>query len=146
MNPIFANWELAALTRQLDELLTLLATPAEQRAAAWTPPVDLVELPDRFTVRIDVPGVSCGDLRVTLTRQRLRVAGRRLAASGRRAAAHCHRAERNHGRFFLEIRLPPGILRDKVTARLHAGVLEVTLPRSDDDKEVINVPIREEEL
>lgn len=145
MNRVLAGWELAALARQLDELLTLLASPPEQRAAAWTPPVDLIELPDRIAVRIDVPGISRGDLRLTLTRNRLRLAGRRLATAKGQVAAHCHRAERNHGGFFLEIRLPPGTLRERVTARLQAGVLEIILPRSDDDGEVMTVPIHEEE-
>ncbi|MEP0774564.1 MAG: Hsp20/alpha crystallin family protein [Acidobacteriota bacterium] len=145
MNRALAGWELAALARQLDELLALLASPPEQRAAAWTPPVDLIELPDRLAVRIDVPGVTRGDLRLTLTRNRLRLAGRRFATADRQAAAHCHRAERNHGGFFLEIRLPPGIIREQVTARLEAGVLEIILPRGDEDREVVTVPIREEE-
>ncbi len=145
MNRALAGWELAALARQLDELLTLLASPPEQRAAAWTPPLDLVELPDRFIVRIDVPGIARADLRLTLTRNRLRLAGRRSATANRQVATHFHLAERNHGGFFLEIRVPPGIIRERVTARLEAGVLEIILPRGDDDREVMSVPIREEE-
>lgn len=145
MNRALAGWELAALARQLDELLALLASPPEQRTAAWTPPLDLVELPDRFIVRIDVPGIARGDLRLTLTRHRLRLAGRRFATADRQVAAHCHRAERNHGGFFLEIRLPPGAIRERVTARLQAGVLEIILPRGDDDREEMTVPICEEE-
>lgn len=138
-----AGWELVGLARQLEDLLNLLAVPPEQHGAAWTPPLDLLELPGRYAVRIDVPGITRRDLRVILTRNRLRVSGRRTG-HGERQVAHCHRAERSHGGFYLEIRLPPGVGRAGVTALLRAGVLEITLPRFDDDK-TIEVPITEEE-
>lgn len=145
MHQVFEGWELLGLTRQLDELLNLLAIPPEQQGAAWTPPVDLVECPDRFVVRIDVPGVARADLRVTMARHRLRVSGRRLANKGRQTAAHCHRAERSHGGFFLEIRVPPGVVGERATALLRDGVLEIALPRCADDSQVIAIPITEEE-
>ncbi len=145
MNQTLAGWELLGLRRQLDELLNLLAIPPEQHAAAWTPPVDLVELPDRYAVRIDVPGVAAGDLRVTFVRSRLRVTGRRIAHSERHAGTHCHRAERSHGGFYLEIRVPPGVARELAQARLQDGVLEVSLPRCADDSQPIVIPVIAEE-
>ena len=145
MNLTIASWELLGLWRQLDELLNLLATPAGQNATAWAPPVDLIELPDRYAVRIDVPGVAAADLRVTFANHRLRVAGRRIARSSRHAGARCHRAERNHGGFYLEIRVPPGVVRELAQARLHNGVLEVNLPRCANDSQPIVIPVVAEE-
>ncbi len=145
MKHTLAGWELLALRRQLDELLNLLAVPPEQHAAAWIPPVDLVELPDRYAVHIDVPGVAASDLRVTFARGRLRVAGRRIARSEQQAGTHCHRAERSHGGFYLEIRVPPGVVREAAKATLKDGVLEVSLPRCADDTQPIVIPVIAEE-
>lgn len=145
MNQALASWELLGLTRQLDDMLSLIAIPPEQHAAAWTPPVDLIELPERFVVRIDVPGISGADLRVTFARSRLCVAGRRTAHGERHTGAHCHRAERSHGSFYLEIRVPPGVARERAKAHLGNGILEVSLARCADDREPIAIPIREEE-
>ncbi len=145
MNQSLTGWELLILRRQLDELLNLLAVPPEQHAAAWTPPVDLIELPDRYAVRIDVPGVAAGDLRVTFARGRLRVSGRRVARSEKDAGAHCHRAERFHGKFYLEIRIPPGVVRETAKATLRDGVLEISLPRCADDSQPLVIPVIAEE-
>lgn len=145
MMPHLAGWELLALARQLDEVLDLLAIAPAPPGAAWTPPLDLIELPDRYIVRIDVPGVPRADLRVTVARSRLRVSGRRTVHRARPGTLHCHRAERNHGGFYLEIRLPSSTAGELATAVLRAGVLVITLPRRNEPNQPLTVPITEEE-
>ena len=88
---------------------------------------------DDGVVTAELPGVDPGDLEI-------QVVGRKLTISGERKIPEhgndesFHRSERWHGKFERSIELPYNVESGKVEARVHNGVLAVTLPRAEADK------------
>lgn len=128
-----------AAIRKLEELMSrdpLLrevfaeTLPRDRRPGHFVPDVEVLELPDRYLLLVEVPGVSRDDLHVDLVGNRLVVRGRKLVA--RPAGATTKLTERKGGSFTREFLVPRTIAPEDVTARLDSGVLTITLPRSGD--------------
>ena len=142
---ISAGWELEQIQRQLEELLALFASAGET-ASVWSPPLDLLEDPKSFTVRVDLPGVKSGDLAITLRDQELRIAGRKPHSIEENRRRHCHQVERGFGPFAVEVLLPGPVRAGAASARLRDGVLEVSLPRvADRRSSIYTIPLQDEE-
>jgi HSP20 family protein len=119
--------ELERLRRHIDDLFTLLTASQNTAQDAWSPAVDLVELEDRFVVRVDLPDVAGPDLELTLRGRELAIAG----VKGRRGKAMTRRyvqMERSQGRFAVEVLLPALVDPGACRATLASGVLVITLP------------------
>ncbi len=99
-------------------------------AAAWTPPLDLLEDARRYVLRADLPGVESADLEVKVEDGRLTLRGQRKPDVGRTQDAYL-RIERPSGPFTLQLALPPSVDAQQIEARQHNGVLEVVLPKRD---------------
>ena len=83
--------------------------------------------------RTEIPGFDSHDIDVSLVNDTLTIKG--LRNPDRLPDGHkCHRQERGSGQFSRSLRLPFAVEYDKVQARFHDGVLEVTLPRAEADK------------
>lgn len=79
-------------------------------------------------MRAEVPGVRAADLRVNVDGVLLRISGARTVPSGQ-AVQRLHQMEIAFGPFERTLRLPVGCEKDRVTAHLEDGFLEVTLPK-----------------
>jgi HSP20 family protein len=126
---ISSGWELELLQRHFDELFDLVCTPAVPAPAGWAPAVDLVEFPDRFVVRLDLPGVEREDVTIALLARSLRISGQKRQQREGCDDRRYHRMERGFGPFDVEVGLAEGVIASGATATLTTGVLEVTLPR-----------------
>ena len=104
------------------------AGAAAGATADWTPPVDVVELRDRFVVRADVPGVDPADIEVSLDDGILAVSGDRRREQDADVEG-LRRYERSVGRFFRRFTLPETADADGITARCNNGILEVVIPK-----------------
>ncbi|HPC82848.1 MAG TPA: Hsp20/alpha crystallin family protein [Thermoanaerobaculaceae bacterium] len=121
--------ELEHLRRHVAELLDMLATIDGPAEGGWTPPVDILALPDRFVVRVDLPGVGREAIAITLSGDELRVSGCKPAPKQPVPHRRFHAVERGFGPFELEIPLPGPVASGAARARLRHGVLEIELPR-----------------
>lgn len=142
---ITSGWEVESLQRSIDELLEILAASAQTPETGWSPAIDLIELPDRFVVRVDLPGVSPDDLELVLRGRELHVSGhkRAPASSGER---HYHHIERGFGPFTIEVILPAPVRPEECRAHVRSGVLEVALPRREDPRQLVHrISIEREE-
>jgi HSP20 family protein len=101
---------------------------ATGRPGDWKPPLDLAEEPGHFVLRADLPGLSPTDIEVRVDRGRLLLAGER-----RSEQASYLRMERPHGRFSAQIELPPTVEHGRIRASQRNGVLEIVLPKKQDD-------------
>jgi HSP20 family protein len=142
---VSAGWEVEQIQRQLEELLGLLASAGET-SSGWSPPLDLLEYPNSYTVRVDLPGVKPADLVITLRDQELHIAGRKQHSVEENQRRHCHQVERGFGPFAVEVLLPGPVRAGSARARLRDGVLEVSLPRvADRRSSVYTIPVQDEE-
>lgn len=93
----------------------------------FTPPVDVIELPDKVLIVVEIAGMHSEDFNISLMHHRLVISGvRRRPAYD--MAAH-HRVEIGFGEFRMDIPIPWTVEPDMVTANYDNGFLQVTLPR-----------------
>ncbi len=103
--------------------------------AGWTgseaffAPLDVLEGEKDFTVRMDVPGVSERDIKVTCNGNVLTISGERRndKPEGRGAVRY---SERAYGAFSRSMTLPVHVAHDGIRARYANGVLEVVVPKA----------------
>jgi HSP20 family protein len=112
--------------------------PGARRAARFSPDVDVIEDAEGWIVWLEVPGVSRESLHVDVEGTKLTVRGEKRLL--RAADAQVRVAERVGGKFAREFLLPFAVAADRISARLHEGVLQVRLPRVG-EREKREVPI-----
>jgi len=99
-----------------------------QRSLAY-PPINIGEDDNNLYVRCEIPGMDIADLDLTLTDSSLVVKGERKVERGK-----YYRQERPTGVFQRVVNIQAAIARDKVTASMRDGLLEVVLPKSDESR------------
>ena len=108
----------------LHERLNRLAGADE---AGWMPPVDVAESPDRFTITVEIAGLSRDDIQITVQDGKVTLKGERPAGDAR--SVRFERVERGHGRFNRTFALPAAVDASAVAADLQNGVLTITIPK-----------------
>lgn len=114
----------------LDRLFEAMWSPQaiSQRGVAY-PPLNISEDGDNIYVTCEIPGMEIGDLDLTLTDSSLVIKGERKGAKGK-----YYRQERPTGFFQRLVNIQATIDRDRVTARMRDGVLDVVIPKSEETK------------
>jgi HSP20 family protein len=96
----------------------------------WLPPMDLVETPDHYVLRADLPGLSDGDVNVQLEDNVLTLSGERKADHEHQQEGY-YRLERAFGAFSRSLTLPDGVDPEGVQAHFDRGVLEIRIPKPE---------------
>jgi len=99
----------------------------------WRPAIDFREEKEQFTLRADLPGVKKEDLKISIDGDLLTLRGETKEERQEKSDNDLY-CERFSGCFSRTIRLPNQIERDKVSASLKNGVLELRLPKKEDLK------------
>src|SRR3954452_13491985 len=99
----------------------------------WIPAMDLVETDEHFVLRADLPGLSQGDVDLSLEDNVLTLSGERKAEHEDRREGF-FRMERATGSFSRSLTLPEGVDGDAISARFDKGVLEVQIPKPEQRK------------
>jgi len=98
-----------------------------------SPALDVVERENDFLVSVDLPGVDEKDLDITVANNVLTLKGEKKD-SRESKEGKVYRKESWEGSFQRTVSLPAGISVDKISARMHDGVLEVTVPKTEEAK------------
>jgi HSP20 family protein len=106
--------------------------PAARGYAATYPALNLWEDADVAYVEAELPGLGMDDVEIYVTGNDLTIAGQRKIDKPQ--GASYFRQERPSGQFSRSLTLPWEIDADKVQAKLHDGVLTVTLPKCESCK------------
>ncbi len=111
---------------------------------SWAPLIDLVEGDDAYTLYADMPGVNGADVELTHVGNTLTLRGERGKPEGVADDSRRLRGERRFGPFCRAIDLPDGIDADRLSAKFSAGVMEVTIPKSESSRpKTVKVDVRE---
>jgi HSP20 family protein len=97
------------------------------------PVVDLFEEKDNVVVKAELPGLEKGDVEVNLTDSRLTIKGEKKKEEKVKEEDYFY-SERSYGAFTRVLQLPCSVKADKVKATFKKGVLEVTMPKSEEAK------------
>ena len=95
----------------------------------WLPAVDMAETETGIRVRAELPGIDPKDVDVSVSEDRLVIAGEKKSAKEETGNGWTHR-ESSYGSFTRSIPLPESVDPEKVTARYDKGVLTVELAKS----------------
>ena len=125
--------------REMEAVLDRYRAPANTSKtenitqADWYPTVDVSETDGAYHIHAELPGVKKADIKVT-------VHDGVLQLSGHRESHHesddkkVHRIERSYGSFSRSFSLPDNVQDSEVEANFQDGVLEVDIPKSQQEK------------
>lgn len=105
-----------------------LGDPLSRR---WFPKMDISETDTEVKVSLDLPGVNPDDVSIDIRDNRLRVSG---TTEREKTDEKPYRYERTYGRFERQVTLPTHVKEEEVQAKYKDGVLNITLPKSEEDK------------
>lgn len=111
-----------------------LRTDAEtQETRTWAPAVDILETPEAYVVKAELPGVPKDAVHITVENNVLTLKGERKLEKDV-TKENYHRIERTYGAFARSFSLPTRVDHDGVEARFDQGVLTITVPKAAEAK------------
>lgn len=129
--------DLNTLTRQLDRLLDdaflFPNTERRNRDIMSVPAVEIQETDEAVLVNLEIPGIDAKDLDIQVTTDAVYISGERKSEA-KTEEKGVIRSEFRYGKFQRVIPLPAHIQNTNVTADLKDGVLNLTLPKTTEEK------------
>jgi HSP20 family protein len=128
--------ELAALQNEMGRWMSTLAgatTPGNGQSSNWLPAVDVWEAENELVLSFDLPGIPEDKIAVELDDNVLTVSGERERTQ-EHASERFYRFERRFGTFSRSVTLPAGVTESDITANYKDGVLEVRVPKPEEQK------------
>jgi len=127
---VLSSWrEFERLQREVNRLFTDLRDPGETAF----PPVNVWTNPEGAIVSAELPGIDANKLDISVLGNSVTINGQREAEPVKEGSTY-HRRERLTGRFTRTLEVPFRIESAKVTAEYKRGVLNINLPRAEDDR------------
>ena len=99
----------------------------------WAPAVDVSETESEMVVRVELPGMTHDDIEVNLQDNVLTLKGEKKQEK-KEEKENFHRLERSYGSFTRSFSLPAGVKQEDIKATFKDGVLEVSLPKTEEVK------------
>ncbi|MGB8656990.1 MAG: Hsp20/alpha crystallin family protein [Candidatus Zixiibacteriota bacterium] len=99
----------------------------------WSPSVDVSETKDDIIIKAEMPGISKDDVKISIQDNVLTLKSEKRQEKEEKEANY-HRVERSYGCFSRSFALPTAVKADKVKANYRDGVLNVTLPKTEEVK------------
>ena len=138
--------EMNALQRQLNHLFDdALILENWSDFGNWSnyPSAEITEKEDAYHLKLELPGIEAKDLDIQVMVDRVAIAGERKSETKSEANGNT-RSEFRYGKFQRVIPLPARIQNTDVKAEYNNGILNLTLPKSEAEKnKVVRVSIGE---
>ena len=135
--------DMSSLQRQLNRLFDDALTfdnLGDFSNLAKIPAAELTETDDAVHLKLEVPGMEAKDLDVQVMADRVAISGERKSEIKEKT-----RSEFRYGKFSRVIPLSVKIQNTNVTAEYKDGILNLTLPKAEDEKnQVVKVNLLEE--
>lgn len=132
MRRIGSPWfEMERLQREMDRLFSGASLPFAQNF----PALNLWTSENNVIITAELPGIDPDGLEISVLDGTLTLSGLRTIEHLKEGESY-HRQERGHGHFSRTVTLPFKVNADQVSAVYERGVLQVTLPRADEDKPI----------
>lgn len=133
--------EMDALQREINHLFESLTPNPSGGGVDFMPAAELRETPEVILLNLEVPGIEPQDLEVEVTAEAVSISGERRSEVTTEEKG-LTRSEFRYGSFRRVIPLPSKIKNDEAKAEYKNGILILTLPREDAEKNrVVKVQI-----
>ena len=90
----------------------------------WCPPVDVMETPESYVVRTELPGLGKDDVKISIDQRVLRIEGERKEEKEEKGRSWL-RVERAFGNFVRCFALPDNVDESNTRAEFKDGILAV---------------------
>jgi len=124
---------LAEIHNEMDRLFGRSLRSPGGLEAVFSPAIDVAIEKDNVIVKADLPGLTRDDVSVTLQENYLTIKGEKKQETEKKEANY-FLSERVHGSFTRVIELPVAVNAARIDARFKDGVLQVTLPKTEEAK------------
>jgi HSP20 family protein len=105
----------------------------QESTRAWAPAVDILETPEAYEVKAELPGIPKEDVHISVENNILTLKGERKFEKDE-SKENYHRIERTYGAFARSFNLPTRVDHDRVQARFDNGVLTISVPKAAEAK------------
>jgi HSP20 family protein len=132
---------LRRLQKEMNRAFPQVSGTSDVTSTAWTPPVEVSYRDGNLLVSAELPGLSDKDVRVEINNDMLTIEGERRVEE-EKTEGGVHMTERRYGRFYRAITLPEGANAEQAKAEFQNGVLLITVPVPETQKNQRQIPIQ----
>ena len=118
------------MNRVVDDFFGRPMTKLEWTEGVWSPSVDVSETKDSVVIKAEMPGMNKDDVKISIQDNVLTLKGEKKQERD----ANYHRIERSYGSFCRSFTLPTLVKTDEIKASYKNGVLNITLPKTEEVK------------
>lgn len=129
------------MNRLFDRLVPTDVGNGEKMGLSFIPAAEITETPEAVQLKLEIPGMEAKDLNVEVTADSLTINGERKSEIKTEEEGFT-RTEFRYGKFHRVIPLPVQVDNNNVTAEYKDGILNLTLPKAEEEKNrVVKVSI-----
>jgi HSP20 family protein len=99
----------------------------ENMPTVWNPELEMFTKENELCVKLDVPGMKKEDITVEVADDYLVLRGERKQEKEEKKEGF-YKSERTYGSFYRTVPLPEGVNPELAKAKMHDGVLEISMP------------------
>ena len=140
----FDDSPFSLLRRMQQEMNRVFAQPGLTRGAVsnpvWVPPIEVAYRDGNLVVSAELPGLDDEDITVTIRDNAIVIEGERQVED-EESEGGIQRTELRYGQFYREIPLPDGANADQARAEFNDGVLQITVPVAQEQRNERQIPI-----
>ncbi|HSF61345.1 MAG TPA: Hsp20/alpha crystallin family protein [Gaiellaceae bacterium] len=125
--------ELASFQNEMSRFMNGLFDGPGRVTQNWVPALDVWETPTDVVYAFDLPGSPEDSIAIEVKEDMLTVSAER-ERSEESAEDGFYRFERRYGTFARAVGLPQGVDQDQIAARYENGVLEIRVPKPEEQK------------
>ena len=96
----------------------------------WSPPVDVKETDDSFTLTADIPGLTKKEVTVNVADGIVSISGEQKLEDEKKSDNY-HYRERRYGSFSRTFNLPETVNEEDISASFKNGILSIELPKHE---------------
>ena len=125
--------ELASLQSEMSRFINGIAEGNGRTTQNWVPALDVWETETELVYAFDLPGIPEDTIQIEVADDNLTVSAERVQEH-EQTTDRFYRFERRYGSFNRAVGLPQGIDETKIAASYKDGVLEIRVPKPEEQK------------
>ena len=125
--------ELGTLQSEMSRLMNGMLEGNGRQSQNWVPSLDVWETPTEVVYAFDLPGIPEEQISIEVKDETLTISADREKTE-ETSENGFYRFERRYGTFARAVGLPQGVDQDNISARYENGVLEVRVPKPEEQK------------
>lgn len=125
--------ELTSLQNEMARWMSGLAEGSGRTSQGWVPPLDVWETENDVVYSFDLPGIPEESISIEVSEGTLTVTAERQSVE-EVSEDRYYRFERRFGTFSRAVGLPQGVEEERISASYRDGVLEVRVPKPEEQK------------